>query len=201
MSGIPLVWNWIPKKQRKSIEAIQNVIASKASSKEQFDRIHAIWYCINSGSNRYQGAELNFIKSLHAIGVPFIIVLTQSFGDEDEENAFEEQIRTENAKMGMNDISIVQILAKDYKLRGQPPVPAFGLDTLINLTISQMPNYLKGSVTAAQRVSRDQKRIQSERSAKYVQAARKVSGIKVPLANIYAANNKVRDMIHKIGMM
>lgn len=30
------------EKTRKSIEAIQNVIASKASSKEQFDRIHAI---------------------------------------------------------------------------------------------------------------------------------------------------------------
>ena len=190
------------EKTRKSIEAIQNVIASQASSKEQFDRIHAIWYCINSGSNRYQGAELNFIKSLHAIGVPFIIVLTQSFGDEDEENAFEEQIRKENAKMGMNDISIVQVLAKDYKLRGQPPVPAFGLDTLINLTISQMPNYLKGSVTAAQRVSRDQKRIQSEEIiAKYVQAAREGFWDKVPLANIYVANNKVRDMIHKIGMM
>ena len=190
------------EKTRKSIEAIQNVIASKATSEQQFDRIHAIWYCINSGSNRYQGAELNFIKSLHAIGVPFIIVLTQSFGDEDEENAFEEQIRKENAKMGMNDISIVQVLAKDYKLRGQPPVPAFGLDTLINLTISQMPNYLKGSVTAAQRVSRDQKRVQSEQViADYVQAAREGFWDKVPLANIFVANKRVMNMLQKIGTM
>lgn len=190
------------EKTRKSIEAIQNVIASKATSEQQFDRIHAIWYCINSGSNRYQGAELNFIKSLHAIGVPFIIVLTQSFGDEEEENAFEEQIRKENAKMGMNDISIVQVLAKDYKLRGQPPVPAFGLDTLINLTISQMPNYLKGSVTAAQRVSRDQKRVQSEQViADYVQAAREGFWDKVPLANIFVANKRVMNMLQKIGTM
>ncbi len=190
------------EKTRKSIEAIQDVIASKATSEQQFDRIHAIWYCINSGSNRYQGAELNFIKSLHAIGVPFIIVLTQSFGDEDEENAFEEQIRQENAKMGMSDISIVQVLAKDYKLRGQPPIPAFGLDALINLTISQLPNYLKGSVTAAQRVSRDQKRIQSEEIIeKYVQAAREGFWDKVPLANIFVANRRIVKMLQKIGVM
>ena len=190
------------EKTRKSIEAIQNVIASKATSEQQFDRIHAIWYCINSGSNRYQGAELNFIKSLHAIGVPFIIVLTQSFGDEEEENAFEEQIRKENAKMGMSDISIVQVLAKDYKLRGQPPIPAFGLDTLINLTISQLPNYLKGSVAAAQKVSRDQKRVQSEQViADYVQAAREGFWDKVPLANIFVANKRIVKMLQKIGTM
>lgn len=190
------------EKTRKSIEAIQNVIASKATSEQQFDRIHAIWYCINSGSNRYQGSELNFIKSLHAIGVPFIIVLTQSFGDEEEENAFEEQIRKENAKMGMSDISIVQVLAKDYKLRGQPPIPAFGLDTLINLTISQLPNYLKGSVAAAQKVSRDQKRVQSEQViADYVQAAREGFWDKVPLANIFVANKRIVKMLQKIGTM
>ena len=81
------------EKTKESINSIRETIAKKAESEDQFDRVHAIWYCINSGSNRYQGAELEFIKSLHAIGVPFIIVLTQCIGEPEEVNTFESQIR------------------------------------------------------------------------------------------------------------
>ena len=84
------------EKTKESIRAIRDTIANKSVSDDHFDRIHAIWYCINSGSNRYQGAELDFIKNLHSIGVPFIIVLTQCIGDDDEINAFEDKIKSIN---------------------------------------------------------------------------------------------------------
>ena len=81
-ADIPIhIWDTVgleldSEKTKESINAIRETIAQKAESKDQFDRVHAIWYCINSGSSRYQGAELDFIKNLHSIGVPFIIVLT-----------------------------------------------------------------------------------------------------------------------------
>ena len=68
------------EKTARSIASIKETIAKKASTDDQFDRVHAIWYCINSGSNRYQGAELDFIKELHSTHLPFIIVLTQCYG-------------------------------------------------------------------------------------------------------------------------
>ena len=58
------------EKTRESIRSIKATIAAKAESNDLYDKVHAIWYCINSGSNRYQGAELDFIKELHSIGVP-----------------------------------------------------------------------------------------------------------------------------------
>lgn len=144
-------------KTKKSINSIRQTIADKAGLTDQFDRVHAIWYCINSGSNRYQGAELEFIKNLHSIGVPFIIVLTQCIGDQEEINQFENQIHEMNKTMGMSDIDVVQVCAMPFKLRGFT-IDAFGLDTLVDKTLEKLPDFIKSGFIAAQRVSKVQKR-------------------------------------------
>lgn len=188
-------------KTKKSINDIKDIIASKADSKDHFDHVHAIWYCINSGGSRYQGAELEFIKNLHSIGVPFIIVLTQCIGEPDEINGFEEQIREINASMGMNDIDIVQVCAKDYKLRGYT-IEAFGLEDLVEMTINKVPDFIKGSFIAAQNVSKAQKREHcGEIIVRYVDAA--VAGFwdKVPIVNVFTTDSKIHKMFSEIGML
>lgn len=45
------------EKTAKTITSIKDIITEKANIDDQFDRIHAIWYCISSVSNRYQEAE------------------------------------------------------------------------------------------------------------------------------------------------
>ena len=183
-----------------SINSIRQTIADKASSQDQFDRVHAIWYCIGSGGSRYQGAELKFIKNLHSIGVPFIIVLTQCIGDVDEVNAFEAKIREINEKSGMNDIEIVQVLAQDYKVRGYPPIRAFGSDDLVEITLRKLPDFIKGGFVAAQRVSKVQKRLFCEEIIyEYIQAAKEGFWDKVPLVNVFTANKRIMNMFKKIG--
>lgn len=205
--NIPIhIWDTVgleldSEKTKQSINAIRNTIANKSASDDQFDRIHAIWYCINSGSNRYQGAELEFIKNLHSIGVPFIIVLTQCIGDDDEIKAFEDKIKTINASMGMGDIEIVQVLAMDKKTK-KYTIEAFGLDVLVDTTTKKLPDFIKGGFVAAQRVSKAQKRVQCEEIIySYVKAAKEGFWDKVPLANIISANNKIMEMFQKIGTM
>ena len=188
-------------KTKKSINDIKEIIASKADSEDHFDHVHAIWYCINSGGSRYQGAELEFIKNLHSIGVPFIIVLTQCIGEPDEINGFEEQIREINASMGMHDIDIVQVCAKDYKLRGYT-IEAFGLEDLVEMTINKVPDFIKGSFIAAQNVSKAQKREHcGEIIVRYVDAA--VAGFwdKVPIVNVFTTDSKIHKMFSEIGML
>ena len=189
------------QKTRESIKAIKNTIASKATSPSQYDRVHAIWYCINSGSNRYQGAELEFIKELHSIGVPFIIVLTQCSGDEDLVNRFENSIQEENRKLGMSDINTVQVLAQPVKYRGMPvPIEAFGLDTLVKLTTDELPAFIKRGFIAAQKVCRDEKRaICEEIIFDYVQAAKNGFWDKVPMVNVFVTDSNIKNMIHKLG--
>ena len=188
-------------KTKKSINDIREIIASKADSEDHFDHVHAIWYCINSGSSRYQGAELEFIKNLHSIGVPFIIVLTQCIGEPDEINAFEDQIREINNSMGMNDIDIVQVCAKDFKLRGFT-VEAFGLDNLVELTINKVPDFIKGSFIAAQNVSKVQKReCCGEIIVRYVDAAVEGFWDKVPIVNVFTTDSKIHKMFSEIGTL
>lgn len=190
-------------KTKESIKAIKETIASKASVKDPYDRVHAIWYCINSGSNRYQGAELSFIKELHSIGVPFIIVLTQCSGDEDEINAFESEIKKINASMGMNDIDIVQVLALPVKYRGMPnAIPAFGLDKLIKATVDRMPDFIRSGFIAAQRVSQSEKRKECEEIIfSYVVEAQKGFWDRVPIVNVFLTDNNIKNMFIKLGKM
>lgn len=205
--SIPIhIWDTVgleldSEKTKESIRAIRDTIAKKSEADDHFDRIHAIWYCINSGSNRYQGAELDFIKDLHSIGVPFIIVLTQCIGDEEEIEAFENEIKSINSSMGMRDIDIVQVLAMDKKTR-KYTIEAFGLDVLVDTTSKKMPEFIKGGFIAAQKVSRTQKRAQCEEIIyTYVKAAKEGFWDKVPLVNIISANDKIINMFKKIGNM
>lgn len=186
-------------KTKESINSIRQTIAEKADSQDQFDRVHAIWYCINSGSSRYQGAELEFIKNLHSIGVPFIIVLTQCIGDPDEINQFENQIRELNASMGMSDIDIVQVCAMPFKLRGFT-IDAFGLDELVDKTMERLPDFIKSGFIAAQKVSKVQKRALCEDVIfEYVDVAQKGFWDKVPIINVFTTDSKISKMFVRIG--
>ena len=190
-------------KTELSIKTIKKTIAEKSSSKDLYDRIHAIWYCINSGSNRFQGAELNFIKELYEIGVPFIIVLTQCSGAEEQVNALENEIKKINTSMGMADIKIVQVLALPVKFRGMPtPIPAFGLEELVNVTLECLPSFIKRGFIAAQKVSQREKRRECEEIiGTYVQAAQYGFWDKVPLINIFTTDRKIMNMFKKVGNM
>ena len=189
------------KKTKDSINSIRQTIADKADSQDQFDRVHAIWYCINSGSNRYQGAELDFIKNLHSIGVPFIIVLTQCIGDPDEINQFEKQIHDINSSMGMADIDIVQVCAMPFKLRGFT-IDAFGLDVLVDKTLERLPDFIKGGFMAAQKVSKAQKRALCESVIfEYIDVAQKGFWDKVPVINVFTTDSKISKMFVKIGKL
>lgn len=205
--GVPIhIWDTVgleldSAKTKESINSIRDTIASRADSDDQFNHVHAIWYCINSGSNRYQGAELDFIKNLHSIGVPFIIVLTQCIGDPEEVDRFEAQIREINNSIGMTDIEIVQVCAQAFKVRGAT-IEAFGLDVLVQKTLEKLPDFIKGGFVAAQNVSKVQKRDYcGEILVKYVDAA--ITGFwdKVPIVNLFTTDKKIHKMFSEIGKL
>lgn len=191
------------EKTKDSIQSIKKTIASKASSDDHYDRVHAIWYCINSGSNRYQGAELEFIRELHSIGVPFIIVLTQCSGDEDEVNAFAKTISEINVSEGMGDIRIVQVLALPVKFKKlNIEIPAFGLDELVNVTLELLPTFIKSGFVAAQKVSQSEKRNECEKIiCERVRDAQNGFWDKVPLVNVFLTDKNIMKMFKKLGVM
>lgn len=180
-------------KTKKSIQDIKKKIVERSRLKNVYEAIHAIWYCINSGSNRYQGAELDFIQELHSIGVPFIIVLTQCIGDEKEVNKFADTIRKENEARGMMDIRIVQVLAFPMKFRGMSiTIEPFGLKELVKVTAKKLPDFMKTSFVAAQQIDKELKRTESEKIIyKYVAEVQEKKWRNIPIVNGVFSNKEI----------
>lgn len=191
------------EKTKETIRSIKSTIASKANAEDPYDRIHAIWYCINWGGNKYQGAEAEIVREFYKEGVPFIIVLTQCTADEEEVNAFENEIKRINESYGMKDIEVVQVLAKPYKFRGSAaPIPAFGLDSLVKVTLKRLPDFIKSGFIAAQKVSQGEKRSACEDIiCDYARGAQNGFWDKVPIVNVFITDDKILKMFRKLGEM
>lgn len=211
--SIPIhIWDTVgleldSEKTRQSIDEIKKTIASKSESKEELDQIHAIWYCINSGSNRYEGAELDFIKELYSIGVPFTIVLTQCYGSKKKITEFEDIINKINREMGLTNIASIRVLAQDYEVEIDDDniitKPAFGLENLVDITMEQLPEYVQSGFIAAQKVSESLKHSECEKLVwtyvnrvcdNYWSKTKIVNWDNVPLINILTADAHIKNL-------
>lgn len=94
----------------------------------QHNQSYVIWYCISSLTNKYEDFILQELQSL---GIPMIIVLTQSI---DEDDSLETEIIRSNSGTPLRNVPVIPVLAKDYVIR-QEVIPAFGLEELIDKTI------------------------------------------------------------------
>lgn len=216
--NIPIhIWDTVgleldSEKTRQSIDEIKRTIASKSEAKGELNQIHAIWYCINSGSNRYEGAELEFIKELYSIGVPFTIVLTQCYGAKKKIAEFEEVIKKINREMGMDDISIIRVLAMDYEVEIDDDTiitkSAFGLDELVHVTMDRLPKYVKSGFIAAQKVSESLKHNECEKLVwTYVDRVRDnywsktkiINWNNVPVVNIFTTDAHIKELFIDIS--
>lgn len=188
-------------KTEKSIRDIKKKIEEKAVLKNERECIHAIWYCINSGTNRYQEGEIRFISDLYRLNVPFIIVLTQCTDDPEIVDNFEEIIKKENASRGMGNIPVVQVLAESKKTR-LGDIESFGLDTLVNITKEKLPDYLTSSFIAAQNVCRENKRTECEKIIlDYVIKSMNGFWDNIWIINQVPTSTKIRDLLKDISNM
>lgn len=185
-------------KTQVAIAKIKQTIIDQ-SKKGMAESIHAIWYCINQGTNKYQPAEQEFVKSLHDNEIPFIIVLTQCIEDGHE---LRDQIELINRQNGLSDIPIVETLAAEKKMKGGFCIPAFGLTELVAITLSMLPQFVKKGFIAAQRIDCVAKRSECEKIIeKYETISDKDFWDKVPLINLATANKKITDMFKEITQM
>ncbi len=182
-------------KTKTVITKIKKTIEEQAS-KEDVDQIHAIWYCINQGGSRYQQTEADFVKELHSVGVPFIIIITQA---SQEDESFVYEIDKLNRANGITDIPIIEVLAQDINYRGGVCIPAFGLDTLVDKTLEMLPEFIKGSFIAGQQIKVVLKREQCEDIiTKYEKLAENGFWDKFPLIKMGVVDKKFKHMVKEI---
>lgn len=142
--------------KKEIIDTISQGLATKDINKT----IHCIWYCVNTASNRIEPEELQWIKELsrenQITQVPIIIVLTQSFNQENAE-ALRKMLLDEN----LDVVQIVPVLAQDFKI-GPYTAKAFGLDVLIQVMGETLPDELVDTLQNVQIACLTEKKLRAQ---------------------------------------
>lgn len=105
----------------------------KTKSLMDSSAIHLVWFCVNDRSHCFEDYELELIRKLSIeYEIPFIIVITQCFSD--EEGELEAKIRST-----LPEVSRRRVLAKDYLLRGGGKITAYGIADLLRTSVVDYP--------------------------------------------------------------
>lgn len=164
------------KDREEAVEEILNEIEDRANLKDSDERIHIIWYCINSGGQRIENYEIEFIEKMHK-KAPVIIVLTQAIGNEAVE--FAKYIKDLKIRYD----GLLTVLAKDYEFRGMK-VKSHGLDKLIDITYNMLDEGVRRSFINAQRVDLKKKGYYSiQQVKKAMKAAALVGAVPIPFSD------------------
>lgn len=132
----------VQKEVRKEVlDELQKRISSGDSTKE----IHAVWYCISSGSHRLESFEEGFLRELSE-KLPVIVVLTQSIIEEDASELIE-YILTLRLKLE----GVIPVVAKPYRI-GTQELPVTGLKELVHETLKLLPADVETAFINAQKV-------------------------------------------------
>lgn len=114
---------------RKTLEDIRKILRGTKTAGDERD-ITLVWFCISATSSRFEKYEAELIKDLSIeYEIPFVIILTQCFSDARGE--LELQIDKD-----LPEVSIVKVLAKDYRMRGGT-ISAFGVDDLLYRSVTE----------------------------------------------------------------
>lgn len=159
--------------QRQVLQSIASVIKDNKGTEQAID---VIYYCINSLTQRIESFELDLIKAM-AQHVPVIVLLTQYII---HDGAFIQYLNDLNLPV----VAIIPLLAKNYIVRGQKVIPAFGLQDIIEATIKVLPEDSLEAFINAQRVDLSRK-VQGAKSwaKKYISTSFGVGFVPIPLAD------------------
>lgn len=134
----------------KLLKEIGQVVKRGIDSGDVQKMIHCVWYCVNSASHRFEEAEKElinrFVAETKSYNIPVILVLTQSFSKKDALN-----LKSEIEKENLDIVQIIPVLAEDYYIDDLKVADAYGLDRLVEVTNSVIPEALKKTLAAVQK--------------------------------------------------
>jgi uncharacterized protein (DUF697 family) len=112
---------------------------------DEADHLHVASLCLRQDSKRFEAYHDTFVKQMRALGVPVIVVLTNSLEDSGE---LEDHVR----RVVGASVPIINILARARKV-GSYELPAHGLPDLLEATVAMLPEGRRSALIAAQVIS------------------------------------------------
>ena len=134
---------------KNTVQELEKLIQDKGKSKDPNEHIHIAWLCVMEDSRRVEDAEIKLTEMLDKY-IPVIGVVTKCVSD----NGFRQTVQ----ELLPQTRNVVRVLAKDTVLDGGYKIPAMGLDNLVELTMTLVPETQRDAFAASQRVSLNHKR-------------------------------------------
>lgn len=139
--------------QAKVKDEVLKIIHAGNTGHDINKAIHALWYCVNVGSNRtFDDSELEWLRSFteenRLTKVPVFIVLTQAFPKKKAQE-MKQLIENENLEI----CKVCPVLAQDIDFDEEYVAKAYGLDTLIEVMGQVLPDELQDTLQNVQKVS------------------------------------------------
>ena len=171
--------------QKQVIEEIIQTIEDCALSKDKEDDIHCVWYCVSGASDRLEPEEIRFIEMLtegtHRARVPVIIILTKSYSKMEVK-----KLRDYILDKNLDIVQVIPVLAQDYPIDEDYTAKAYGLDTLLSVMISSLPDELQKTLQFVQKASLKAKIDAAQKIvAGFVTAAAGEGAVPVPFADAW----------------
>lgn len=107
-------------------------ILSDGYQEDSQKKIHIVFYCINDRTSRFEKSEEDWIKEIANMGIPIILVLTQTLSKKNSE--FLTFLKDKNLPVR----SIIPILAESLMITEEYSVQAHGLDNLAKVTAENL---------------------------------------------------------------
>ena len=139
------------------------------------EQIHVAWYCVRAGDRRFEPSEADFVRALHDLGLPVVMVLTQVPRANGRVHPDAEALAASIAALGLpiQDGLIHYTMAKADEFTGQA---AYGLQELLDATFRGAPSGVAHAITAAQQIDFARKRERAEAAIKVATGAATTAG-------------------------
>lgn len=139
------------------------------------EQLHVAWYCVRAGDRRFEPSEADFVRALHAMGLPVVMVLTQVPSSGGRVHPDAEALAASIAALDLpiQDGLIHYTMAMGDEFTGQA---AYGLQELLDATFRGAPSGVAHAITAAQQIDYDRKRERAEAAIKVATGAAAAAG-------------------------
>lgn len=114
------------------------------------ERIHAIWYLVRWSDRRFEQAQEGFVRALHDLGLPVIVVMTQVPTRDGQVHPEALEFATYIESLGLPLAPDGRVVITNALVDAFTSSPVFGLQKLLDETYGVVPVAAERALTAAQ---------------------------------------------------
>lgn len=147
------------------------------------EQIHVAWYCVRATDRRFEDTEAEFIRELHRLGIPVIVVLTQVPSRDGRIHADAATLAEHITTLGLPIFNgrPIHVMASPDEFTGQVQ---HGLGDLVDATFRVAPDGVETAFAAAQKIDLGRKRKKAKDAIRMAAtAALSVGAVPIPVAD------------------